>query len=125
MPLRPWAEPFVVSKTIRANRFVESPFAHPVVMFCKNPMDVEDGPYRSGDFPEDSELWLRWMVNGVNMTKIENPGATVEKRILRQAPHRDLGSGPDSPEASHAVKQIGHRYRHPLRASKNRSQGRT
>tara|TARA_Y100000588_G_C14279698_1_gene936299 strand:- start:10224 stop:11237 length:1014 start_codon:yes stop_codon:yes gene_type:complete len=55
---------------IRANRFVESPFAHPSVMF-KRSIIGEYGGYRNGPFPEDYELWLRWMSRGVIMAKLE------------------------------------------------------
>ncbi|TND09759.1 MAG: family 2 glycosyl transferase [Bacteroidetes bacterium] len=50
-------------------RFVESPFAHPSVMFRKELVDLFGG-YRAGDFPEDYELWLRWMDKGVRMARL-------------------------------------------------------
>ncbi|MCB1122638.1 MAG: glycosyltransferase [Verrucomicrobiae bacterium] len=59
---------------IRANRFVESPFAHPSVMFRHNLCPRgEEGPYRFGRFPEDYELWLRWIDEGVRMEKLPLP----------------------------------------------------
>ena len=31
------------------------------------------GGYRAGDFPEDYELWLRWLDAGVRMAKVPRP----------------------------------------------------
>jgi hypothetical protein len=31
---------------------------------------TQHGGYRDGDFPEDYELWLRWLAAGVRMTKV-------------------------------------------------------
>mgnify|MGYP000420005723 CR=1 FL=1 len=50
-------------------RFVESPFAHPAVMFRRELIDHHGG-YHDGTFPEDYELWLRWMDAGVRMASI-------------------------------------------------------
>lgn len=53
-------------------RFVESPLIHPSVMFrCELP--GQHGAYRDGPFPEDYELWLRWLEHGVRMAKLEQP----------------------------------------------------
>ncbi len=54
---------------IAVMRFVESPFAHPAVMFRGNLVCLHGG-YRDGAFPEDYELWLRWMDEGVRMASI-------------------------------------------------------
>ncbi|MBK9150748.1 MAG: glycosyltransferase [Saprospiraceae bacterium] len=50
-------------------RFVESPLAHPSVMFRKKLID-EFGYYSTENIPEDYELWLRWMHQGVRFYKI-------------------------------------------------------
>ena len=68
-----WTNELLSWETIRANRFVESPFAHPSVMFRKCIVQDNNGPYRQGDFPEDYELWLRWMQRGIRMAKIDKP----------------------------------------------------
>jgi glycosyltransferase involved in cell wall biosynthesis len=51
------------------HRFVESPFAHPSVMFRKSLID-QFGDYSTEKVPEDYELWLRWFSCGVRMEKI-------------------------------------------------------
>lgn len=53
-------------------RFVESPFAHPSVMFRKSLID-QYGYYSTENEPEDYEMWLRWFSHGVRMAKINQP----------------------------------------------------
>lgn len=65
-----WTNSLIKPETIAINRFVESPFAHPSVMFRRELFE-RYGAYRDGPFPEDYELWLRWMANGVRMTKVD------------------------------------------------------
>lgn len=64
-----WLNSVNSSAEIATNRFVESPLAHPSVMFRRELVD-QYGGYRQGDFPEDYELWLRWLEAGVTMEKI-------------------------------------------------------
>ena len=63
-----WLNDLVDPEAIALNRFVESPLAHPSVMFRRELVDRYGG-YRDGDFPEDYELWLRWLDGGVRMAK--------------------------------------------------------
>jgi len=65
-----WINSLVSPKEIALNRFVESPFAHPSVMFRRELFE-KYGAYRDGAFPEDYELWLRWMANGVKVGKVD------------------------------------------------------
>ncbi|PTY07710.1 glycosyl transferase family 2 [Opitutaceae bacterium EW11] len=65
-----WLNSLTTSEHIRVNRFVESPFAHPGVMFRRSCAD-RFGGYRHGDFPEDYELWLRWLEAGVRMRNLQ------------------------------------------------------
>ncbi|MDD3876834.1 MAG: glycosyltransferase [Bacteroidales bacterium] len=51
------------------NRFVESPLAHPTVMFRKKLIE-KYGFYSTDNVPEDYELWLRWMHQSVNFIKL-------------------------------------------------------
>jgi glycosyltransferase involved in cell wall biosynthesis len=54
------------------NRFIESPVAHPSVMFRRGLVD-DWGPYDTGPVPEDYELWLRWMAKGTAFYKLPQP----------------------------------------------------
>lgn len=65
-----WINGQITPKQIALNRFVESPFAHPSVMFRRE-LPEQFGAYRDGPFPEDYELWLRWMECGVRMAKVD------------------------------------------------------
>ena len=64
-----WTNALLDHEAIALNRFVESPFAHPSVMFRRE-LITTFGGYRDGPFPEDYELWLRWLEAGVRMAKI-------------------------------------------------------
>ena len=64
-----WLNSVVSPEQIALNRFVEAPFAHPSVMFRRG-LAARHGGYRDGNFPEDSELWLRWLEAGVRMAKV-------------------------------------------------------
>lgn len=50
-------------------RFVESPVAHPSVMFRRELID-RYGMYSTAAVPEDYELWMRWLSAGVRFAKI-------------------------------------------------------
>ena len=63
-----WINALLTAEQIALNRFVESPLAHPSVMFRREVAERHGG-YRDGDFPEDYELWLRWLDVGVKMAK--------------------------------------------------------
>jgi len=65
-----WINSLIEPEEIDLNRFVESPFAHPSVMFRRELFELF-GAYRDGPFPEDYELWLRWMANGVKGGKVD------------------------------------------------------
>jgi glycosyltransferase involved in cell wall biosynthesis len=64
-----WLNALTTPDEIALNRFVESPLAHPSVMFRRELIEKHGG-YRAGDFPEDYELWLRWLDTGVRMAKV-------------------------------------------------------
>lgn len=65
-----WINGLIAPDDIALNRFVESPFAHPSVMFRRDLFE-QFGAYRDGPFPEDYELWLRWMASGVKVGKVD------------------------------------------------------
>lgn len=64
-----WLNSLVTPDAIALNRFVESPLAHPSVLFRRELL-AKHGNYCDGDFPEDYELWLRWLDAGVRMAKV-------------------------------------------------------
>lgn len=64
-----WVNSLVTPEEIALNRFVEQPLANPSVMFRRELVEKLGG-YRDGDFPEDYELWLRWLDAGVRMAKV-------------------------------------------------------
>lgn len=64
-----WLNTLTTPEAIALHRFVESPLAHPSVMFRRE-LPERFGGYRDGDFPEDYELWLRWLEAGVRMAKV-------------------------------------------------------
>ncbi len=65
-----WMNTLLDPDEIALNRFIESPFAHPSIMFRRDLFE-QFGAYRDGPFPEDYELWLRWMANGVKAGKVD------------------------------------------------------
>jgi glycosyltransferase involved in cell wall biosynthesis len=74
-------------------RFVEAPVAHPSVMFRRELLE-QHGGYRDGDFPEDYELWLRWMEAGVRFGKVPDEILVWNDppdRLSRTDPRYDLG----------------------------------
>jgi glycosyltransferase involved in cell wall biosynthesis len=89
-----WLNALLAPGDIALNRFVESPFAHPSVMFRRELL-AQHGGYRAGAFPEDYELWLRWLDAGVRMAKLSRvllrwndpPG-----RLSRTDPRYDPGA---------------------------------
>lgn len=64
-----WINSLVSADAIAMNRFVESPVCNPSVMFRRE-LVAEFGACRDGDFPEDYDMWLRWLDGGVRMEKI-------------------------------------------------------
>jgi len=64
-----WTNRLLTHKDHFFNRFVDSPVAHPSVMFRRELIHLH-GSYKHGPFPEDYELWLRWMEVGVKIEKV-------------------------------------------------------
>lgn len=65
-----WINTIIEPGDVALNRFVEFPFAHPSMMFRRELFE-KFGTYRDGTFPEDYELFLRWMANGVQAGKVD------------------------------------------------------
>jgi len=64
-----WQNSVLSAEDIRNQIYIESPFAHPSVMFRRDSV-VAAGAYRQGEFPEDYELWLRLLHMGHRMEKL-------------------------------------------------------
>lgn len=64
-----WQNACVTPRDIADSIYVESPLAHPSVMFRRETVDRLGG-YRDGCFPEDYELWLRMNEAGCRMAKV-------------------------------------------------------
>lgn len=87
-----WVNALVTPEAIALERFVEAPVVNPSVMFRRELL-ARHGGYREGDFPEDYELWLRWLDAGVRMAKVprvllrwnDSPGR-LTRRDPRYAP---------------------------------------
>lgn len=81
-----WLNTQLGPEDIALGRFVEAPVAHPSVMFRRDLIALHGG-YRDGDFPEDYELWLRWLDAGVRFGKVpsqllewhDSPGRTSRR----------------------------------------------
>lgn len=102
-----WLSSLTTPAAIRANRFVDSPVAHPAVMMRASVVR-EAGGYHSGDFTEDHDLWLRMMHASVTFGMV--PEVLVDwrdrpERLTRTDPrlsdvsrraliHRHVVSGP-------------------------------
>jgi len=65
-----WQNACLSHEEICADIFLESPFAHPSVMF-RNSMVQTLGGYQEGVFPEDYQLWLRMHRHGCRFYKLE------------------------------------------------------
>lgn len=89
-----WTNTLLSEEEIALNRFVESPFAHPSVLFRRELVDRWGG-YRDGDFPEDYELWLRWMDAGVRVRKLRDVLLTWHDSPQR-ASRRDRRYAPEA-----------------------------
>lgn len=64
-----WMNGCVSREDILLQRFRETPLPHPSVMF-RQELPALYGGYAEGPFPEDWELWLRWLDAGVVMDKL-------------------------------------------------------
>jgi len=65
-----WQNACLTMLDIKNQIYIESPFAHPSVMFRKERI-IAAGDYKDGEFPEDYELWLRLLHGGHKMMKLD------------------------------------------------------
>ena len=64
-----WSNSLTSYEEIFRRRFIEAPIVNPTAMWRRETME-KHGLYRAGDFPEDYEMWLRWLDEGVKMAKV-------------------------------------------------------
>jgi hypothetical protein len=64
-----WHNLIINFEDSRDQIYIESPFAHPRVMFRRDSV-IAAGAYRDGMFPEDYELWLRLIHQHHRMEKL-------------------------------------------------------
>lgn len=64
-----WINSLVTNDEIALNRFIDSPVCNPSVLFRRELIEMHGGAIH-GDFPEDYDMWLRWMDAGVVFAKI-------------------------------------------------------
>ncbi len=86
-----WTNTLLSHDDIFLECFRESPFAHPCVMFRRSVVE-QHGFYADGPFPEDYELWLRWLDAGVRMEKLPQTLLTWNdppQRLSRTHPDYD------------------------------------
>ncbi|MGB3465085.1 MAG: glycosyltransferase [Cyclobacteriaceae bacterium] len=81
-----WINELSDREKLKNKRFMESPFAHPSMMFRRN-LIGRFGDYTLDKVPEDYELWLRWFEKGVIIDKLQLPLIVWndrKKRLSRQ-----------------------------------------
>lgn len=64
-----WVNGMEGPEQIASGRFVDAPVLHPAVCFRRDLIERHGG-YREGDFPEDYELWLRWLEADVRFSQV-------------------------------------------------------
>jgi len=64
-----WVNSIRSYEEILNSRFIELPVVNPSAMWRKEVGEIH-GLYRSGDFPEDYEMWLRWLKAGIKIEKL-------------------------------------------------------
>jgi glycosyltransferase involved in cell wall biosynthesis len=64
-----WVNSLTTPEAIALNRFIDAPLANPSAMWRRE-LVARHGGYREGDFPEDYELWLRWLDAGAKIAKV-------------------------------------------------------
>ena len=65
-----WSNSLCSYEDIFNRRFIEAPIVNPSAMWRRSTMD-RHGMYLHGDFPEDYEMWLRWLDAGVKIAKLK------------------------------------------------------
>jgi glycosyltransferase involved in cell wall biosynthesis len=64
-----WSNSIITHEEIFHRRYIEAPIVNPTAMWRRETME-RHGLYHSGEFPEDYEMWLRWLDQGVKIAKV-------------------------------------------------------
>ena len=83
-----WSNSLCTYKEIYHRRFIEAPIVNPSAMWRRSTME-QHGMYLAGDFPEDYEMWLRWLDRGVKIAKLQEvilEWHDSEQRLTRTDP---------------------------------------
>ncbi len=83
-----WQNTIITPQEHFMSRFIESPLAHPSVMF-RTKLIQQFGGYSTRNVPEDYELWLRWMDQGINFHKLPEPLLTWNDHADRLSRNHD------------------------------------
>ena len=91
-----WQNGILSQDQLRSNRYVECPFQHPTLALSVRSLRKVEG-YRHGDFPEDYDLFLRILENGLTIEKLsdtllhyrcsENQLSHTDERYSKKAFH--------------------------------------
>lgn len=84
-----WQNGLLEHQDILRDLYVESPFAHPAVMFRRDPV-LAVGGYRDLGWAEDYDLWLRLAAAGAHFARVPQPllfWRDRPERLTRTAPH--------------------------------------
>ena len=65
-----WTNQSATPEAIALNRFIDLPIPHPTLMYRRSVVESHGG-YRHGDFPEDYEMFLRWVSRGAVIDKVK------------------------------------------------------
>ena len=89
-----WLNQLETPELLHLRRFIDAPVAHPSVVF-RSHLLTDHGGYQDGPFPEDHELWLRWLEAGVRFAKVpdelltwNDPPSRLSRTDPRYAPDR-------------------------------------
>ncbi len=66
-----WSNAIISYEEILNNQFIEMPVVNPTAMWRRETAE-QNGMYLHGEFPEDYEMWLRWLNAGVKIKKLES-----------------------------------------------------
>lgn len=83
-----WSNSVLSYEDIYFRRFIEAPIVNPTAMWRRETME-QYGLYESGSFPEDYEMWLRWLDRGVKIAKVPHvvlDWYDSEQRLTRTDP---------------------------------------